>query len=67
MIYIIIAVAIARALTSFQLPNIKPFNCLSCLSFWTAVAIYSFVDYRMIPLAFVSYLLSDLILIYESK
>jgi hypothetical protein len=67
MIYIIIAVAIARALTSFDLPQFKPFNCLSCLSFWTAVAIYSFVDYRMIPLAFVSYLLSDLILIYESK
>jgi hypothetical protein len=67
MIYIIIAVAIARSLTSFDLPQFKPFNCLSCLSFWTAVAIYSFVDYRMIPLAFVSYLLSDLILIYESK
>jgi len=67
MIYIIIAVAIARALTSFDLPQFKPFNCLSCLSFWTAVAIYSFVDYRMIPMAFVSYLLSDLILIYESK
>ena len=67
MIYIIIAVAIARSLTSFDLPQFKPFNCLSCLSFWTAVTIYSFVDYRMIPLAFVSYLLSDLILIYESK
>jgi hypothetical protein len=67
MIYIIIAVAIARAFQTFELPNIKPFNCLSCLSFWTAVGIYSFVDYRMIPFAFVSYLLSDLILIYESK
>jgi hypothetical protein len=67
MIYIIIAVAIARALMSFRLPNIKPFNCQSCLSFWTAVAIYSFVDYRMIPFAFISYLLSDLILLYESK
>ena len=67
MIYIIIAVAIARSLQTFELPNFKPFNCLSCLSFWTAVGIYSFVDYRMIPMAFVSYLLSDLILIYESK
>ena len=67
MIYIIIAVAIARSLQTFELPNIKPFNCQSCLSFWAAVAIYLFVDYRMIPFAFVSYLLSDLILIYESK
>jgi hypothetical protein len=67
MIYIIIAVAIARALQSFDLPDFKPLNCLSCLSFWTAVAIYLFVDYRMIPMAFVSYLLSDLILLYESK
>jgi hypothetical protein len=49
------------------LPDFKPFNCQSCLSFWTAVAIYLFVDYRMIPMAFVSYLLSDLILLYESK
>jgi hypothetical protein len=67
MIYTIIAVAIARALQSFDLPDFKPFNCQSCLSFWTAVAIYLFVDYRMIPMAFVSYLLSDLILLYESK
>ena len=45
MIYTIIAVAIARALQSFDLPDFKPFNCQSCLSFWTAVAIYLFVDY----------------------
>lgn len=67
MIYTIIAVAIARSLMSFGLPNFKPFNCQSCLSFWTAIAIFSIVDFRQIPLAFVSYLLSDLILLYESK
>lgn len=67
MIYTIIAVAMARALMSFNLPNTKPFNCQSCLSFWTAVAIYLVVDWTLVPLAFISYLVSDLILIYEHK
>jgi hypothetical protein len=67
MIYTIIAVAIARALMSFDLPSFKPFNCQSCLSFWTALAIYFFTDWSMIPFAFIAYLISDLILIYEYK
>lgn len=67
MIYTIIAVAIARALMSFDLPSLKPFNCQSCLSFWTALTIYLFIDWSMIPFAFIAYLISDLILIYEYK
>ena len=67
MIYTIIAVAMARALMSFGLPNTKPFNCQSCLSFWTALTIYLVVDWTLVPLAFISYLISDLILIYEHK
>ena len=67
MIYSIIAVAMARALMSFKLPNKKPFNCQSCLSFWTSLAIYLVVDWTLIPFAFISYLISDLILIYEHK
>ena len=57
----------ARALQTWNLPNIKPFNCLPCFSFWIATSIYLFIDWKLIPLAFVSYLLSELILIYESK
>lgn len=68
MIYIIIAVAISRALMTFNwLPKMKPFTCQSCLSFWTAVTLYLCVDWSMIPLAFIAYLVSDLILIYEYK
>lgn len=67
MIYTLIAVAMARALMSFGLPNTKPFNCQSCLSFWTALTIYLVVDWTLVPLAFISYLISDLILIYEHK
>lgn len=67
MIYSIIAIAVARSMMTFKLPDVKPFTCQSCLSFWTAVAIYSFVDWKMIPMAFLSYLISDLILIYEYK
>lgn len=67
MIYTLIAVAMARALMSFGLPNIKPFNCQSCLSFWTALIIYLVVDWTLVPLAFIAYLVSDIILIYEHK
>ena len=67
MIYSIIAVAIARAFMTFDIPDIKPFNCQSCLSFWTAVILYCFIDVSMIPYAFLSYLISDLLLIYEHK
>ena len=67
LLLIIIPIGIARALMSFNLPNYKPFNCQSCLSFWLAVIGSFVIDYNLIGLAFITYLLSDLILIYESK
>lgn len=69
MIYIIplLSVGIARALQSFAMPDIKPFNCQSCMSFWTTVAIFAMYEWRLCALGFISYLISDLILIYENK
>ena len=70
MIYLIIItlpIGFARALQSFNLPDMKPFSCQSCLSFWISVIAASFFDWHLVGLAFISYLLSDLILIYESK
>ena len=67
MIYTIIAVAIARAFMTFNIPDVKPFNCQSCLAFWTAVVLYGFIDITLMPYAFISYLISDLLLIYEHK
>ena len=70
MIYILlitIPIGIARALMSFNLPDYKPFNCQSCLSFWIAFAGCCAVDYNLIGMSFITYLVSDLILIYESK
>lgn len=61
------AIGIARALMTLPLPNIKPLNCQSCLSFWISVAVIPFIDVNLIGLAFVSYLLSDIISIYEHK
>lgn len=57
----------ARALMSFNLVDMKPFNCQSCLSFWLSMIITLGYDWELAPIAFVTYLLSDLILIYESK
>ena len=70
MIYLIIItlpIGFARALQSFDLPDYKPFSCQSCLSFWISVIASSIIDWQLMPLAFTTYLLSDLILIYESK
>lgn len=69
MIYLIplISIGIARAMLSFNLPDIKPFNCQSCLSFWTCVILCAYIDYNLIGLGFIAYLFSDLILIYENK
>jgi hypothetical protein len=67
MIYTIIAIAIARAFMTFNIPDIKPFNCQSCLAFWTAICLFAFIDITLMPYAFISYLLSDLLLIYEHK
>jgi hypothetical protein len=52
---------------TFNLPDWKPFNCQSCLSFWIAVVGYLAVDPYMVMLAFIAYLLSDLIMIYEAR
>lgn len=61
------AIGIARALMTLPLPNVKPLNCQSCLSFWISVVVIPFIDVNLIGLAFVSYLLSDIISIYEHK
>ena len=69
MIFIVplLSIGIARALQSLAMPDFKPFNCQSCMSFWTTVLVYSFIEWRLCALGFLSYLISDLILIYESK
>ena len=63
----LVSIGIARALQSFQLPDIKPFNCQSCLSFWMSIILYGIFDWTWIFASFITYLLSDLILIYEHK
>lgn len=72
MIFIIItitlcSIGLARALMTFNLPDVKPFNCQSCLAFWIAVVGYLAIDPYMVMLAFITYLLSDLIMIYEAR
>jgi len=59
------SIGLARALMTLNLPDIKPFNCQSCLSFWIAVVGYLAIDPYMVMVAFITYLISDLILIYE--
>lgn len=60
-------IGIARILLTFNLPDIKPLNCQSCLSFWSTVIVCAFFDYHIIGISLISYLLSDLILVWESK
>ena len=68
MIYIIlISIGIARALQTFNLPDIKPFNCQSCLAFWSCMVIFLLTEWELCGISFIAYLLSDLILIYENK
>lgn len=67
LIIILLPIGFARALMSFNLPDMKPFSCQSCLSFWVSVSASLLIDWHLIGLAFITYLLSDLILIYESK
>lgn len=63
----LIAIGFSRALMTLPLPDIKPLNCQSCLSFWSCAITCALVDYQLIPLGFLAYLISDLILIYEYK
>ena len=62
----LISIGLARALMTFNLPDYKPLNCQSCLSFWIAVVGFLAVDPCMVMVAFITYLVSDLILIYEA-
>lgn len=69
MMYLIplIAVGASRAIMTLPLPDVKPFSCMSCLSFWICALICLCIDWQLIPLGFLAYLLSDIILIYEYK
>lgn len=64
---ILISLGLARAVQTFNLPDIKPFNCQSCLSFWHSVIIFALIEWHLIGLSFITYLLSDLIMTWESK
>ncbi len=64
---ILISLGLARAVQTFNLPDIKPFNCQSCLSFWHSVIIFGLIEWQLIGLSFITYLLSDLIMTWESK
>ena len=66
-VIILISIGLARALQTFNLPDIKPFNCLPCQSFWNSVILFGIIEWQLIGLSFITYLLSDLILIWESK
>ena len=57
----------ARALQTFNLPDVKPLNCQSCLSFWISVTIFLTIKCEFVWLSFITYLISDLIIIYEHK
>lgn len=68
MIYtILISIGIARAMQTFRLPDIKPFNCQSCLSFWSCFVVMLFTEPELVGISFIAYLLSDLLMIYENK
>lgn len=68
MIYIIlISIGIARALQTFNLPDYKPFNCQSCLAFWSTFVVCLCTEPELVGISFISYLISDLILTYENK
>ena len=70
MIYILFIMAslgIARAFMTFELPDVKPLNCWSCLSFWTSVILLLMYDWHTVGIAFITYLLADMIQSWESK
>ena len=61
------ATAIGMIMTTFNLPNIKPFNCASCLSGWVALGLLLCFNPSMWWCFPSSYLLTYLIFIYETK
>lgn len=68
MIYIILmSIGIARALQTLRLPDFKPFNCQSCLAFWSCMVVCAITEWELMGISFIAYLISDLILIYENK
>jgi len=67
-IILITATSMAMILTSFDwMPNIKPFNCPSCLSSWIALAMLMTLQPSMWWCFPIAYLLTSIFLIYERK
>ena len=67
LILLITASAIGMILTTFNLPDIKPLNCASCLSGWVALIMlicFAPTYWWAFP---TSYLITNLIYIYETK
>jgi len=64
---ILISLGLARAAQTFDLPDIKPLNCFSCLSFWNSVLLFAFIEWQLIGISFITYLVADLIMVWESK
>jgi len=55
------------------MPDIKPFNCFACLSFWIGVIIFAIeINFLNAPIQcviypYASYLIADLIMTYEKN
>ena len=64
---IILSVAVARILITFNLPDYKPFNCLPCLTAWTTLAGLLILDINHWYMFPVGYLCAQIIMMYESK
>lgn len=64
---IILSVSVARILITFRLPNVKPFNCLPCLTAWITLILLLSLDitnWYMFP---IGYFAQQMIMSYESK
>jgi hypothetical protein len=64
---ILMCIGMSRAALTFNLPDFKPFNCQSCLSFWLSVMLFAYIEWQLIGLSFITYLLSDILLTWENK
>lgn len=66
-IKIILGLAIARILITFNLPDVKPFNCLPCLTAWCSLGVLLLLspyDWYYFP---IGYLTAQILMNYESK